>query len=174
MPYLIDANVFIQAKNLHYGLDFCPAFWELARQGQHVRAGLQHREGRRRDCSRRRRVIGMGRAAGAAFFLPPAEAIVRALGTVGAWATQQSYGPAAVSTFLQVADCYLVAHALAHHLRRIRIWRCNLSSRFEPPFPPGEPPQSVILHDPFISPRIESRRRSERHARLPRAVLIGS
>ncbi|MEN6483057.1 MAG: DUF4411 family protein [Anaerolineaceae bacterium] len=27
MAYLFDANVFIQAKNLHYGLDFCPAFW---------------------------------------------------------------------------------------------------------------------------------------------------
>ncbi|MFP4387858.1 MAG: DUF4411 family protein, partial [Desulfococcaceae bacterium] len=25
MTYLLDANVFIQAKNLHYGLDFCPA-----------------------------------------------------------------------------------------------------------------------------------------------------
>jgi hypothetical protein len=28
VSYLLDANVFIQAKNLHYGLDFCPAFWE--------------------------------------------------------------------------------------------------------------------------------------------------
>ena len=28
MAYLLDANVFIAAKNLHYGLDFCPAFWE--------------------------------------------------------------------------------------------------------------------------------------------------
>ena len=28
MAYLLDANVFIQAKNMHYGLDFCPAFWE--------------------------------------------------------------------------------------------------------------------------------------------------
>ena len=28
MPYLLDANVFIQAKNLHYGMDFCPGFWE--------------------------------------------------------------------------------------------------------------------------------------------------
>jgi len=28
MAYLLDANVFIQAKNLHYGFDFCPAFWE--------------------------------------------------------------------------------------------------------------------------------------------------
>jgi hypothetical protein len=28
MAYLLDANVFIAAKNLHYGLDFCPAFWD--------------------------------------------------------------------------------------------------------------------------------------------------
>jgi hypothetical protein len=28
MAYFLDANVFISAKNLHYGLDFCPAFWE--------------------------------------------------------------------------------------------------------------------------------------------------
>jgi len=25
MAYLLDANVFIAAKNLHYGFDFCPA-----------------------------------------------------------------------------------------------------------------------------------------------------
>ncbi len=27
MAYFLDANVFIMAKNLHYGFDFCPAFW---------------------------------------------------------------------------------------------------------------------------------------------------
>lgn len=27
MPYLLDANVLIEAKNRCYGLDFCPAFW---------------------------------------------------------------------------------------------------------------------------------------------------
>ncbi len=26
--YLLDANVFMAASRLHYGLDFCPAFWE--------------------------------------------------------------------------------------------------------------------------------------------------
>ena len=26
MAYLLDANVFISAENLHYGFDFCPAF----------------------------------------------------------------------------------------------------------------------------------------------------
>lgn len=27
MAYLIDSNVLIEAKNRHYGFDFCPAFW---------------------------------------------------------------------------------------------------------------------------------------------------
>jgi len=28
MAYLLDADAFIQAKNLHYGFDFCPVFWD--------------------------------------------------------------------------------------------------------------------------------------------------
>ena len=28
MAYLLDADVFIRAKNLHYGFDFCPGFWD--------------------------------------------------------------------------------------------------------------------------------------------------
>ncbi len=28
MAYLLDSDVFMQAKNLHYGFDFCPAFWD--------------------------------------------------------------------------------------------------------------------------------------------------
>ena len=28
MAYLLDSNVFIEAKRLHYGFDFCPAFWD--------------------------------------------------------------------------------------------------------------------------------------------------
>ena len=33
--YLLDANVFIEAKNRHYGFDFCPAFWDwLVAQNQ--------------------------------------------------------------------------------------------------------------------------------------------
>lgn len=32
MAYLIDSNVFISASNLHYGFDFCPAFWDWLAQ----------------------------------------------------------------------------------------------------------------------------------------------
>jgi len=29
MIYLLDANTLIEAKNRHYGMDFCPAFWDF-------------------------------------------------------------------------------------------------------------------------------------------------
>jgi len=114
MAYLLDANVFIQAKNLHYGFDFCPAFWEwlttnntagrvfsIAKVGDEIEAGddeLSEWAGRQ----------------GAGFFLEPDPNILPALGTVSAWANGQSYEQAAIATFLQVGDYYLVAHALAH------------------------------------------------------------
>lgn len=53
-------------------------------------------------------------ARGVGFFLKPDDAILAAFGKVSAWATSQQYEPAAVNTFLQKADFYLVSHALAH------------------------------------------------------------
>lgn len=35
--YLLDVDVFIQAKNLHYGFDFCPAFWDWLEEQNNAR-----------------------------------------------------------------------------------------------------------------------------------------
>jgi predicted nucleic acid-binding protein len=112
--YLLDTNIFIQAKNLHYGFDFCPAFWEwltdrnaggrvasIDKVGDELQAGGD-------DLS------DWASARGRAFFLSPDDPVVPALGRVSAWATSQTYEAAAIATFLQVADYWLVAHALAH------------------------------------------------------------
>jgi len=114
MAYLLDANVFIQAKNLHYGLDFCPAFWEwliagnaanrvfsIEKVGDEIEGGDDE-------------LAAWAKPRGPGFFLRPDAAMLPALGRVSNWATSQKYEPAAVNTFLQVADYYLVAHALAH------------------------------------------------------------
>lgn len=114
MPYLLDSDVFIQAKNLHYGLDFCPAFWEwlvrsnaadrvysIEKVGDEIEAG----DDELKDWAAER---------GEEFFLKPDTAVVQALGQVSKWVTSQHYEAAAVNTFLQVADCFLVAHALAY------------------------------------------------------------
>jgi len=115
MAYLLDANVFISAKNLHYGLDFCPAFWDwiiannasggvfsIEKVGDEVLALADE-------------LSSWAEARGTDFFLRPDADVFPALAAVSAWATEHRYEPSAVSTFLQVADYYLVAHALAGH-----------------------------------------------------------
>lgn len=115
MAYLLDANVFIQAKNLHYGFDFCPAFWEwldiaatagLAFSVEKVGDELEAIADELADWAKQR---------GPGFFVPPDPTVLPALGRVSTWATSEGYEPAAVSTFLQVADYYLVAQALARN-----------------------------------------------------------
>ena len=112
--YLIDANVLIQAKNLHYGFDFCPGFWDWLVE--------QNRTGKVASIQKVADELHAGAdeladwavARGERFFLRPDEAVVSALSTVSDWASGSGYHPAAVATFLQVADYWLVAHALAH------------------------------------------------------------
>jgi hypothetical protein len=114
MAYLLDSNVFIQAKNLHYGFDFCPAFWDWIDHAH--RAGVVFSV----DSVRTELVGGDDelarwaeeRTAGG-FFLAPDARAVPSLRAVSAWASSGGYEPAAVSTFLQVADFYLVAQAHA-------------------------------------------------------------
>jgi len=114
MPYLLDANVFIQAKNLHYGIDFCPAFWDwlIARNAAKLVFSIE-RVGDEIDAGSDE-LAAWAAQRGPEFFLKPDPAMLPALGAASSWATRQGYEPAAVSTFLQVADYYLVAHALAH------------------------------------------------------------
>lgn len=114
MAYLLDANVFIQAKNLHYGFDFCPAFWEwLAVNNTAKRVFSIEKVGDEIDAGEDD-LSTWAAQRGSSFFLKPDSAILPALGSASEWAMSQNYEPVAVSTFLQVADYYLVAHALAH------------------------------------------------------------
>lgn len=114
MSYLLDSDVFIQAKNLHYGLDFCPAFWEwLIQQNGAGSVFSIEKVGDELDAGGDD-LTDWASKLGSAFFLKPDEAIVAAFAKVSAWATGQRYESAAVNTFLQKADFYLVAHALAH------------------------------------------------------------
>lgn len=114
MTYLIDANVFIQAKNLHYGLDFCPAFWDwLIRENAAGKVASIEKvrdeiNGGEDDLSRWVQSLDGG------FFLPVDGAVSSQFQVVSTWVSGQRYEPAAISLFLQVADFYLVAHAKAH------------------------------------------------------------
>ena len=114
MAYLLDANVFIQAKNLHYGFDFCPAFWDWLIAGNKAGRIFSIEKVGDELAAGNDKLADWAAQFGSDFFLKPDAAMLPALGSVSQWATSQTYEPAAVNTFLQVADYYLVAHAYAH------------------------------------------------------------
>lgn len=113
MAYLLDANVFIAAKNLHYGLDFCPAFWDWLIAGHATGSVFSIEKVGDEVQAVADELSEWAEARGDGFFLRPDAAVFPALAAVSAWASGQAYTPAAVSTFLQVADYYLVAQAQA-------------------------------------------------------------
>jgi hypothetical protein len=113
VPYLLDADVFITAKNLHYGFDFCPAFWDWLIE--------QHRVGRVFSIEKvGGEILGLGdelsvwaAARGDDFFRKPDASVLPSLAAVSTWASSHQYEPAAINTFLRIADYYLVSQAHA-------------------------------------------------------------
>ena len=128
MAYLLDANVFIQAKNEYYGFDIVPAFWDWLIQSntngtvfsiEKVGAELCDYADELADWAKARIQAG-------GFFLPPDEPVLAALRDLADWANAQPFTQAAVNEFLRSADYYLVAHALAHQFVVVT------QERFEP------------------------------------------
>ena len=114
MSYLLDANVFMAANNLHYGLDFCPAFWDwLIRENARLRVFSIEKVGDEIEAGGDELADWAKDVAGPLFLKPDAE-VLSGMGRVSQWVTENGYTPAAVNTFLQVADYWLVSHALAH------------------------------------------------------------
>ena len=111
MAYLLDADIFIRAKNLHYAFDFCPAFWEwLLQQNQAGKVYSIERVGNELLAGADD-LADWARERGASFFLAPDQTLLSALPAISAWAASGTYEQGALSTFFQVADYYLVAHA---------------------------------------------------------------
>ncbi len=113
MAYVLDANVFISAKNNHYGFEFCPAFWDWlddanaagsVRSVERVYDELIERDDDLSAWARARRTFFPG--------LTPDD--VRAVAAVNRWANDSAdYDPAAKAEFADAADSFLVAQARA-------------------------------------------------------------
>jgi hypothetical protein len=117
MAYLLDANIFIQAKKLHYGFDFCPAVWNWLDASNANGTAFSIEKVRDELLAGNDDLSVWTQARGHGFFLPPDSSTSASLAAVSTWASSGSYEPTAISTFLQTgADYYLVAqaHALSH------------------------------------------------------------
>jgi predicted nucleic acid-binding protein len=89
--YLVDSDVFIEAKNRHYG--FAAVGAELVAGGDQLSTWARARQ---------------------ELFLAPDESVVAELQRASHWAHANYVAPGP-ATFLAAADSYLVAHAAAHN-----------------------------------------------------------
>jgi hypothetical protein len=112
--YLLDANVFITAKNAHYGMDFVPAFWEWLQQAHDdglvfsVEAVRDELVGGADELAR------WAQSLPATFFKAVDEAAVTELRKLASWASgHDQYTDAAKAEFLNSADYFLVGQAKA-------------------------------------------------------------
>ncbi len=112
--YLLDANVFIQAKNMHYGFDFCPAFWTWLKEKNQEGIVASVEKISDELHSGEDELTEWAGKCGSTFFLPVDEVVLPSLSVVSTWTYNQNYEPSAIATFLQVADFWLVAHAKAY------------------------------------------------------------
>ena len=113
MAYLLDAGVFIEAKRRFYGLDFCPGYWEwLMREAdagtlQSIERVAEELGAQQDDLSAWAATLPAG------FFLRPDAAFSNAFQRVSQWVLTSGFQAAAYNEFLDVADSFLIAQALA-------------------------------------------------------------
>jgi len=92
MAYLLDTNIFIQAKNLHYEFDFCPAFWDWLEK-EHERgvvASIEKVGDELQDSDDE--LTAWAQKMGRPFFEPPAPETLPAFSQVAEWVTGQDSG----------------------------------------------------------------------------------
>jgi hypothetical protein len=115
VAYLLDANVFIQAKNLYYGFDICPAFWDWLDEKSASGDVLSINEVRDELVAGEDELASWAQERGTEMFRRQDQLVAPSLARVAQWVqAHPDYAPAAKSNFLQVADFVLVAFAHAH------------------------------------------------------------
>lgn len=120
MPYLLDTNVLIQAKNYHYGFDFCPGFWSWIEMKTQAGVAFSVESVGNELIGKGDDLANWAAGMGDDFFLRPDGNVAAAMPVVSQTVSQmqlangQKYTPAALATFLGSADYLLVCHGLAY------------------------------------------------------------
>ena len=146
MAYLLDSNVFIEAKNRYYGFNFHPGFWKWLdyahAQGslisiKQVRDELMEREDRLSLWCKNRKPM----------FVDTDDAeTYESMKVLAPWVCQ-NYQPAAQVKFLGCADCVLVAFADAHKHTIVTIEKA--AAGFEVKIPNACKEMDVPVISPF-------------------------
>jgi len=114
MPYLLDSNTFIQAKNQYYPFAVCPGYWDWLLQANQEGKVFSVEKVKEELVKGNDELAAWAGKRSAHFFLSADQETLSALTKVSAWVTRQNYEQAAITEFLQKADYFLIGCALAH------------------------------------------------------------
>lgn len=115
MKYVLDTDVFIQAKNRHYGFEFCPAFWDWLIEANEIELVVSVEQVLEELLKRNDDLADWARERSESFFSIPDSRLSAALNRINEWAHTSRYRPTAVTSFLAKADFWLVTYGLAHN-----------------------------------------------------------
>jgi len=113
MAYLMDSDVLIRAKNLHYGFDFCPAFWDWlvkmnsAKKVYSVSAVFSELQ------AGADQLADWAKTIKSEFFLEPDQEQITQYKKIQDWLRESNYEPGAINDFFQAADSALIAAAMS-------------------------------------------------------------
>jgi hypothetical protein len=113
--YVLDANIFIQSNQAHYGLDFVPGFWDWLDRS-YAAGLLVSIQPVHVEINARKDDLTAWAAVRPDLFRKMDGACAPSLAVVAEWAADGHYKSAAVAEFLAAADYQLVAYARAHGL----------------------------------------------------------
>ncbi|NEQ51014.1 MAG: DUF4411 family protein [Leptolyngbya sp. SIO3F4] len=115
MAYLLDANIFIQAKNEYYGFDLCPGFWNWLEQKSKAGEVFSIENVKKELTDGQDELSDWAKQKNSDFFLPFDAHAGVIMGSISDWVQNSDYKDNAKRDFLSVADPWLIAYAKAHN-----------------------------------------------------------
>jgi len=113
MPYLLDANIFIEANKKYYSFKLCPGFWDWLIQSNGNGLVLSHVSVLKELLAFGDELSKWAKKQGPGFFMPMDASTSASMKKVSAWIAKH-FQAAAVTKFLAGADPFLIACAMAH------------------------------------------------------------
>lgn len=114
MAYLLDTNVFIEAKNLYYGFSICPGFWKWLDRAHEEGKILSIKKVRDELMGREDWLTTWSKTRSKMFVNTDDRQTYAKLELLATWATG-NYSEAAYTKFLGGADFVLVGYADAYN-----------------------------------------------------------
>lgn len=111
--YLLDTNVFIEAKNRYYSFDLAPGFWEWL-EADAAAGAIGSIDKVSSELLRGEDDLAQWARMHPTVFASADVNTATKLAELARWANSGHFTQAAIDEFLDVADYYLVAHAAAH------------------------------------------------------------